>query len=196
MDDDTTLVVFGDHGMTEEGSHGGSSELEMHTALFAYQKKPLPFGKLYREHHHHFGLMDSAIKQVDLAAIGAELVNVPIPFSNLGIVHPGLIRADNLRDVAKVMRKNIAQVDTYLTAYCGETQQYWCEDEIKSFKSELEKFDSAPPATSDQELVRQITWMHSFMNDKYEHFKSVWIGFDPLSMQFGIGLALHLFFFH
>ena len=36
MDDDTTLVIFGDHGMTENGSHGGSSELEMRTVLFAY----------------------------------------------------------------------------------------------------------------------------------------------------------------
>ena len=36
MDDDTTLVVFGDHGMTPEGSHGGSSELEMRTVVFAY----------------------------------------------------------------------------------------------------------------------------------------------------------------
>jgi len=26
MDDDTTIVVFGDHGMTQEGSHGGSSD--------------------------------------------------------------------------------------------------------------------------------------------------------------------------
>ena len=36
MDDDTTLVIFGDHGMTEDGSHGGSSEEEMRTVLFAY----------------------------------------------------------------------------------------------------------------------------------------------------------------
>ena len=36
MDDETTLVVFGDHGMTNEGSHGGVSDLEMRTALFAY----------------------------------------------------------------------------------------------------------------------------------------------------------------
>ena len=34
------------------------------------------------------------------------------------------------------------------------------------------------------------------MNEKYEHFKSVWIEFEPLSMQLGIALALHLFFFH
>jgi phosphatidylinositol glycan class O len=26
MDDNTTLVVFGDHGMIDEGNHGGASE--------------------------------------------------------------------------------------------------------------------------------------------------------------------------
>ena len=36
MDDDTTLVVWGDHGMTVEGSHGGNSDLEMNSTLFAY----------------------------------------------------------------------------------------------------------------------------------------------------------------
>lgn len=40
MDDNTTLVVFGDHGMTYTGSHGGGTELEMRTTFFAYQKTP------------------------------------------------------------------------------------------------------------------------------------------------------------
>jgi len=62
MDDDTTLVVYGDHGMTEEGSHGGNSELEMRTAMFAYQNKPFPFAKKYHELHHHFGIVDNVIK--------------------------------------------------------------------------------------------------------------------------------------
>ena len=48
MDNDTTLVVFGDHGMTTTGSHGGSSENEIRTTLFAYQKTPMAFGKGYR----------------------------------------------------------------------------------------------------------------------------------------------------
>ncbi len=36
MDDQTTLIVFGDHGMTDSGNHGGGSENEMRTVLFAY----------------------------------------------------------------------------------------------------------------------------------------------------------------
>ena len=57
-------------------------------------------------------------------------------------------------------------------------------------------FDQAPVAQSDEDLMKQIKWMNDFMNEKYEHFKSVWIEFDPISMQLGIGLALHLFLFH
>jgi phosphatidylinositol glycan class O len=36
MDDNTTLVVFGDHGMTSDGNHGGSSDDEMRSVIFAY----------------------------------------------------------------------------------------------------------------------------------------------------------------
>jgi len=47
MDDRTTLMVFGDHGMTEDGNHGGGSELELRTVFFAYQKQKLPFYDIY-----------------------------------------------------------------------------------------------------------------------------------------------------
>lgn len=36
MDDKTTLIVFGDHGMTEDGNHGGGDILELSTVFFAY----------------------------------------------------------------------------------------------------------------------------------------------------------------
>ena len=36
IDDKTTLLVFGDHGLTEDGNHGGETRLEMASAIFAF----------------------------------------------------------------------------------------------------------------------------------------------------------------
>ena len=47
MDDNTTLICFGDHGMTDDGNHGGGSENEMRSVLFAYQNTPFPMSDLY-----------------------------------------------------------------------------------------------------------------------------------------------------
>lgn len=38
MDNETTLLVIGDHGMTGTGDHGGESEDELNALLFAYSK--------------------------------------------------------------------------------------------------------------------------------------------------------------
>lgn len=45
MDEDTTLLVFGDHGMTDDGNHGGASLNELRSVLFSYSKKGFPFKK-------------------------------------------------------------------------------------------------------------------------------------------------------
>lgn len=39
MDDETTLLVIGDHGMTSTGDHGGDSADEISSMIFAYSKK-------------------------------------------------------------------------------------------------------------------------------------------------------------
>ena len=38
LDDNTTLLVYGDHGMTEDGNHGGGSNNEIRSVLFGYNK--------------------------------------------------------------------------------------------------------------------------------------------------------------
>ena len=38
MDNNTILIVVGDHGMTEEGTHGGNSTEETNTVIWAYRK--------------------------------------------------------------------------------------------------------------------------------------------------------------
>lgn len=76
MDNETLLVIMGDHGMTETGDHGGDSLLELNTALIFYSKKE--------------NLIKSSVveetRQINLTPTLALLLGIPIPFSNLGIV--------------------------------------------------------------------------------------------------------------
>ena len=39
MDNETVLLVFGDHGMTDDGNHGGASDNELRSVLFSYTKQ-------------------------------------------------------------------------------------------------------------------------------------------------------------
>ena len=41
LDDETLLVLLGDHGMTRTGDHGGDSPDELEAALFMYSKRQL-----------------------------------------------------------------------------------------------------------------------------------------------------------
>lgn len=41
LQNDTLLVVMGDHGMTESGDHGGESQKETDAAIFLYSPSPL-----------------------------------------------------------------------------------------------------------------------------------------------------------
>lgn len=41
LDDQTILLVVGDHGMKDDGNHGGSTDAETNTALLVFSKQSL-----------------------------------------------------------------------------------------------------------------------------------------------------------
>ena len=41
VDNDTILFIFGDHGMTSTGDHGGETDMETSAALIVYSARPL-----------------------------------------------------------------------------------------------------------------------------------------------------------
>lgn len=75
LPEDGMIWLFGDHGMTAEGEHGGASPEEVTTALFVYSKQSLPITETQEE---------DVIPQIDLVPSIASLLHVPIPFSSLG----------------------------------------------------------------------------------------------------------------
>ncbi|KAM0254333.1 hypothetical protein ACHAQJ_006919 [Trichoderma viride] len=84
IDDDTLLIVMGDHGMDGKGDHGGESDDEVEAALWMYSKRPL-FGRTSPE----FATPPANAKvrpvnQIDLVPTLALLLGIPVPFNNLG----------------------------------------------------------------------------------------------------------------
>ncbi|KAI1709253.1 type I phosphodiesterase / nucleotide pyrophosphatase domain-containing protein [Ditylenchus destructor] len=108
MDDDTILFVMGDHGMTATGDHGGESPLELDAALFVFTKNNLS------------SVADTTIgkevDQIDLVPTASLLLDIPIPFSNLGRVIESLM-PESIRN--KAVYLNAIQILRYAQEYTG-----------------------------------------------------------------------------
>ncbi|KAI0481710.1 GPI ethanolamine phosphate transferase 3-like protein [Xylaria cf. heliscus] len=84
IDQDTLLVVMGDHGMDGKGDHGGESDDEVEATLWMYSKQPV-FGRTQVD----FATPPATAKirpvnQIDLVPTLALLLGIPIPYNNLG----------------------------------------------------------------------------------------------------------------
>ncbi|KAH9256981.1 hypothetical protein BASA81_004802 [Batrachochytrium salamandrivorans] len=112
MPQDALLLVIGDHGMTEDGNHGGASLEERSTAIFAYSpgRQLDPTRRV------------DMVQQVDLAATLALLLDFPIPFGNLGFFIPGLLgeHHGNEQELLEMARVNAQQILTYFDTYPTE----------------------------------------------------------------------------
>jgi GPI ethanolamine phosphate transferase 3 subunit O len=85
------VLIFGDHGMTSDGNHGGGTIEEVSAGLFAHAT-PSCGGFLLRENSHNQGEEDvPSIHQIDLVPTLSFLLGIPIPFANLGRVVPSLL---------------------------------------------------------------------------------------------------------
>ncbi|XP_011657950.1 GPI ethanolamine phosphate transferase 2 isoform X3 [Cucumis sativus] len=88
----TLLVVASDHGMTENGNHGGSSYEETDSLLLFIGSK---------SHATDFpSIISNDVNQVDIAPTLALLFGVPIPKNNVGVMIPGVI--DFLKDTQQL----------------------------------------------------------------------------------------------
>ncbi|PQK09257.1 hypothetical protein BB8028_0001g13270 [Beauveria bassiana] len=84
IDDDTLLIVMGDHGMDSKGDHGGESDDEVEAALWMYAKRPI-FGRTHPEHAiPPPNAKIRPVNQIDFVPTLALLLGIPIPFNNLG----------------------------------------------------------------------------------------------------------------
>nr|XP_043896449.1 GPI ethanolamine phosphate transferase 2 isoform X1 [Solea senegalensis] len=99
------LVLSGDHGMSETGSHGGSSEPEVNTPLVlispAFKRKA--------------GMeKPGVVEQVDLTPTLALGLGLPISQNSVGHVIPGVFEETSLRDQLRFLHLNGHQLSCLL----------------------------------------------------------------------------------
>lgn len=203
MPEDCLLLVFGDHGMTDAGDHGGDSDSELNAALFTYSLK--------------LGMSSSSVTpsvaQIDLVPTLALLMGVPVPFSNLGgmiedlfiptSLAPGRPGAHHIRaggfsyeDLVKFrlsyMRSNVEQVNRYLNTYTGEGGTFPTNTnrEVRQLASQIISQQSS--ALSPRQTVDLYNSCKEFLRESKHMCESVWVDFNLHSM----GYSLNLLFLH
>mmetsp|Transcript_22504 Transcript_22504/g.32863 ORF Transcript_22504/g.32863 Transcript_22504/m.32863 type:complete len:1089 (-) Transcript_22504:216-3482(-) len=100
LPDDALLVIMGDHGMTDDGEHGGNSQQETDSGLFLYSKTSFvsdsstffqwdPSTRSMLEASSANSLRrPRVVNQVDLTPTISSLTGLPVPFTSLGSVLP------------------------------------------------------------------------------------------------------------
>ncbi|NXF06967.1 PIGG transferase, partial [Smithornis capensis] len=100
------LVVCGDHGMSETGSHGGSSEGEVHTPLLfissAFEKRS---GSLTQPER---------VQQTDLASTLAVGLGLPISRNSVGNLILPVVRGKTMREQLRFVHLNGFQLSRLL----------------------------------------------------------------------------------
>ena len=120
LPEDCVLFVMGDHGMTMTGDHGGDSNDEISAALFIYGKKDSQENAQLVEKENSSASLSlpvvnvtpSAINQVDFVPTFCLLLDLPIPFSNLGKVIYDVVVPAAVKQV-QYLRVNVEQAVSY-----------------------------------------------------------------------------------
>jgi len=196
IDDDTLLVVMGDHGMDPKGDHGGESQGEVEAALWMYSKKPV-FGRLPEELLSQTEMR--SVGQIDLVPTLSLLLGIPIPFNNLGapIAEAFLQKSGDagMQNLAQVSRLTASQIKRYQRAYSGERDEDLEQDStvVITWSAGQRKWADVQRALS---RVGHAEWtaiyrdFSSFQQETLRICKNLWARFDLVSMATGITVLL------
>ncbi|PHH80226.1 hypothetical protein CDD80_2427 [Ophiocordyceps camponoti-rufipedis] len=189
IDDDTLLVVMGDHGMDAKGDHGGESDDEVEAALWMYSKRPA-FGRTSPEHAVPPATAKTRpVNQIDLVPTLALLLGIPIPYNSLGRpIEEAFVSTDggggsDWANLAAVSRMSAAGVQRYQESYFaargvtpdtqpGSPADLW----------ERARAETRSDAETYEALVR-------FQERTLQVCKGLWARFDVPRMVAGVAVA-------
>ncbi|KAF8803969.1 phosphoethanolamine N-methyltransferase [Phlegmacium glaucopus] len=190
MDDDTLLVVMGDHGMDRSGDHGGDGILETSSAMWIYSKghalidnsHPVPSGLLQFKTFPETTVRHRSIQQIDILPTISLLLGLPIPYNNLGTVIPEVFwRGRKGQILEDALHINAAQIKRYLDTYRsspsgGELDEGW---------RDIQSAWTATQASGIYGETKLVTLMN-FNRVALATCRAMWAQFNPILMSLGL----------
>ncbi|KAJ3091440.1 mannose-ethanolamine phosphotransferase gpi13 [Quaeritorhiza haematococci] len=234
VDDDTVVFVMGDHGMDGKGDHGGESELEVDTTLFVYSKKRLMqrndaslrvLEMIYDALDKEFAADQYFVKQegfrvipqIDFVPTFSALLDIPIPFGNLGATVPELLfvdtkspqgssdLADSFANLLNGAQRNSHQIFNYLKRYStarvgSDMNMEELETLFRDAESETDRFaqlstDGVGVISQEQiaeQGIKAYVRHTKFARSALMTARAVWAQFDVVLILMGLivlGLA-------
>ena len=189
IDDDTLLIVFGDHGMDSKGDHGGESDDEIEAALWMYSKKPR-FGRLDEKN-----LLPPAtakerpVGQIDFVSTLSLLLGLPIPFNNLGypiaeaFVGPGKLDWKNLARVSELAQAQIARYQDHYS----KSRDSGTHDGMN--KSQAELLSQALKARTNRQHKDSYHHLSRWQREAVSMYRKLWANFNLSDMVLGVGVS-------
>jgi len=194
LDEETLLVVMGDHGMDVKGDHGGESDDEVEAALWMYSKKDI-FGR------GHNGILEPPatakerpVGQIDLVPTMSLLLGMPIPFNNLGspiaeaFVGPG---KPNFQTLAAVNALAAAQISNYQQEYSLARGLDDALFSTKAYESGLQSWHEASKATwTGDQFEKAFEQFSTYQHETLRVCRGLWARFEVPSMIEGIAILV------
>ena len=111
-------LVLGDHGMTEDGNHGGGTSDEVNAGLFVHfspgcQQNEREDRVKGDEMDSHSARVFESIHQIDIVPTISFLLGLPVPYANIGGLVPDLLPSP-LSNYANQQQSNSAHIATAL----------------------------------------------------------------------------------
>uniref|UniRef100_H3CAA8 GPI ethanolamine phosphate transferase 3, catalytic subunit n=1 Tax=Tetraodon nigroviridis TaxID=99883 RepID=H3CAA8_TETNG len=189
LQNDTLLVVMGDHGMTDSGDHGGESQKETDAAIFLYSPSPLfPAPPSQGE--------PAVVPQTDLVPTLALLLGVPIPYSSVGQVLLPLFPSGQTEGLSQLdaLWINAKQVNRFLETYASMATDIPAHSlsELKEEFSRLSADYLAAVGGAPSSSPRLAAAMQAYLTRVRDTCRATWARFSPAKMAAGLlilGLA-------
>jgi phosphatidylinositol glycan class O len=191
LDNDTLLVVMGDHGMDTKGDHGGESDNEIEAALWMYSKKGVFGRSLPAYSTPPANAKIRPVSQIDLVPTLSLLLGMPIPFNNLGKpIEEAFIgkKGADFENLAVVNRLAAAQIHRYQNEYAKARglDESTRATSLALWSEANNAWNALGKRSSREQLQSVYRSFSAYQRDTLSICRALWARFDIPKMLSGV----------